>query len=167
MPPTFSDEGVRLARELRADPEIGIVLLSQFTSPGSAVEFLEGGSRGRAYLLKENVGNRRQLVTAVMEVAGGGSVIDPTVVEALVGERARGERSALGELTPRELDVLAEVAQGKSNAAIAASLFLTKRAVEKHINSIFRKLGLPDDTDVSRRVVATLLFLAGKPSAEF
>ena len=120
---------------------------------------LEAGSDRRAYLLKERVHDRSQLIGAIRAVVGGGSMIDPKVVEELVGARARAEQSPLGELTPREREVLAEIAQGKSNTAIADSLVLTKRAVEKHINSIFLKLGLANADDVSKRVKATLLFL--------
>jgi DNA-binding NarL/FixJ family response regulator len=121
---------------------------------------LESGSDGRAYLLKERVRDRGQLMTAIRAVAEGGSVIDPKIVEGLVAARARAERSPLSELTPREHEVLAQIAQGKSNTAIAESLVLTKRAVEKHINSIFLKLNLSEAHDVSKRVKATLMFLA-------
>ena len=161
MPPSKTDEGIRVAVELRqSHPEIGVVVLSQYAEPRYALALLESGSDGRGYLLKERVHDRAQLASAVESVAAGGSVIDPKIVEVLVGAKARAERSALAELTARELEVLAEIAQGKSNAAIAESLVLTKRAVEKHINSIFLKLGLADTGDVSKRVMATLLFLA-------
>jgi DNA-binding NarL/FixJ family response regulator len=161
MPPTHTDEGIRLAAHLRTShPEIGVVVLSNYANPVYALALLESGSEGRAYLLKERVNDRAQLVTAVHSVAGGGSVIDPKIVEPLIAARTRGARSPLADLTPRERGVLSEIAQGKSNAAIAASLVLTKRAVEKHINSIFMKLDLADAEDVSKRVKATLLFLA-------
>jgi DNA-binding NarL/FixJ family response regulator len=161
MPPTSTDEGIRLAAELRdSQPQIGVVVLSQFSDPLYALALLERGSDRRAYLLKERVHNRAELMAAIRAVADGGSLIDPKVVEALVVARGRAARSPLNELTPRERQVLAEIAQGKSNTAIAESLFLTKRAVEKHINSIFLKLGLADSEDVSKRVKATLLFLS-------
>jgi len=165
MPPTHTDEGIRLAAHLRvAHPTIGVVVLSQYAEPGYVLGLLESGSAGRAYLLKERVHDRRQVVAAIEAVATGGSFVDPKIVEVLVTAKARGERSALAQLTPRELEVLAAIAEGKSNAAISASLVLTKRAVEKHINAIFLKLNLsqsPSAEDVSPRVKAALLFLAG------
>lgn len=165
MPPTNTDEGIRVAAQLRDTyPEIGIVVLSQHDDPAYALALLESGSEGRAYLLKERVRERAQLVTAVEEVARGGSVIDSKIVESLVGARARLDNSELAELTTREREVLAEIAQGKSNAAIAESLVLTKRAVEKHINAIFMKLGLAQVDDVSKRVKAALMFLADTES---
>jgi len=161
MPPTNSDEGIRAAAQLRdTHPGIGVVVLSQHDDPAYALALLESGSEGRAYLLKERVHESAQLVTAVEQVAAGGSVIDSKVVESLVGARSRLEHSPLAELTTREREVLSEIAQGKSNAAIAESLVLTKRAVEKHINAIFMKLGLADSDDVSKRVKAALMFLA-------
>jgi DNA-binding NarL/FixJ family response regulator len=167
MPPTSTDEGIQLAAELRdLDPTIGVVVLSQFSDPIYALALLEHGSDRRAYLLKERVHNRAELMAAIRAVAEGGSMIDPKIVEALVTARGRSERSALNELTSRETEVLAEIAQGKSNSAIAESLFLTKRAVEKHINSIFLKLGLADTEDVSKRVKAALMFLAEGETAE-
>jgi len=167
MPPTSTDEGIQLAAELRdLDPTIGVVVLSQFSDPTYALALLEHGSDRRAYLLKERVHNRAELMAAIRAVAEGGSMIDPKIVEALVTARGRSERSALNELTSRETEVLAEIAQGKSNSAIAESLFLTKRAVEKHINSIFLKLGLADTEDVSKRVKAALMFLAEGETAE-
>ena len=161
MPPTSTDEGIRLAGELRdSQPQVGVVVLSQFSDPFYALALLDRGSDGRAYLLKERVHNRAELMAAIRAVADGGSMIDPKIVESLVAARGRAERSPLNELTARELEVLSEIAQGKSNTAIAASLFLTKRAVEKHINSIFLKLGLADAEDVSKRVKAALMFLS-------
>ena len=161
MPPTSTDEGIQLAAELRdLDPTIGVVVLSQFSDPIYALALLEHGSDRRAYLLKERVHNRAELMAAIRAVAEGGSMIDPKIVESLVAARSRAERSPLNELTARELEVLSEIAQGKSNTAIAGSLFLTKRAVEKHINSIFLKLGLANTEDVSKRVTATLMFLS-------
>jgi DNA-binding NarL/FixJ family response regulator len=137
-----------------------VVVLSQYSEPAYVLELLESGSDGRAYLLKERVHDRGQLSTAIRTVAAGGSVIDPKLVEVLVTARAAAERSPLRELTAREREVLAEIAEGKSNAAIAESLVLTKRGVEKHINSIFMKLNLAGAEDVSKRVKATLLFLS-------
>ena len=161
MPPTHTDEGIRLAAELReTHPRMGVVILSQFSDPIYALALLEHGSDGRAYLLKERVHNRAELMAAIRAVADGGSMIDPKVVESLVVARGRAQSSPLNELTSRELQVLGEIAQGKSNTAIAESLYLTKRAVEKHINAIFWKLGLADAADVSKRVKAALMFLA-------
>jgi DNA-binding NarL/FixJ family response regulator len=161
MPPTHSDEGIRLAALLReSHPDVGVVVLSNYAEAGFAMGLLESGSEGRAYLLKERVHSRTQLASAIHSVAAGGSVMDPKIVEPLVAAKSRAERSPLSELTTREREVLAEIAQGKSNAAIAESLVLTKRAVEKHINSIFLKLNLSDIQDVSKRVKAALLFLA-------
>lgn len=166
MPPTGTDEGIRAAALLRdSHPGLGVVVLSQYTEPRYVLRLLERGAEGRAYLLKERVGDRGQLVRAVREVAAGGSVIDPEVVVALVAERARRERSRLGSLTDREREVLVHIASGESNAAIAESLVLTKRAVEKHVNAIFSKLGLADDAAVSRRVVAALMLLADEGPA--
>jgi DNA-binding NarL/FixJ family response regulator len=161
MPPFQDGEGISVAAELReSHPEIGVVILSQYSEPRFALELFESGSEQRAYLLKERVGNRDEIVAAIRAVAEGGSIVDPKIVDALIAERSRSARSALTELTSREREVLAEVAAGKSNAAIASALFLTKRAVEKHINAIFMKLNLRDANDVSRRVKATLMFLA-------
>ena len=165
MPPSNTDEGIRVAGQLRdTHPEIGVVVLSVHDDPAYALALLETGSEGRAYLLKERIHERAQLATAVEEVARGGSVIDSKIVESLVG-RSRAGNSPLAELTVREREVLAEIAQGKSNAAIAESLVLTKRAVEKHINAIFMKLGLAKADDVSKRVKAALIFLSDTESA--
>jgi len=161
MPPTRTDEGIQVAQALRrSHPDMGVVVLSQFADPTYALELLEAGSAGRAYLLKERVSEPGELTAAIEAVARGESVIDARVVDVLVRARSINARSPLAELTPRERDVLSELAQGKSNAAIARSLVLTKRAVEKHINAIFTKLELPSPDDVSRRVTAALLFLA-------
>jgi DNA-binding NarL/FixJ family response regulator len=161
MPPSGTDEGVRAAERLRRlRPDAGVVLLSQFADPAYALAFLEGGTEGRAYLLKERVSDLDQLLAAIREVAGGGSVIDPKVVETLVAARSRSAQSPLARLTPREREVLALLAEGRSNAAVADGLVLSERAVEKHINSIFAKLGLPEARDAHRRVKAVLLFLA-------
>jgi DNA-binding NarL/FixJ family response regulator len=161
MPPTATDEGIRVAARLReSHPDVGVVVLSQYAEPEFVLGLLEAGSSRRAYLLKERVHHGGQLVSAVRAVKDGGSFVDPKLVEVLVEGRSRVEHSPLRELTPRELETLGEIAQGKSNEAIAQSLFLTKRAVEKHINSIFMKLGLADAPDVARRVKAALMFLA-------
>jgi len=162
MPPTGTDEGVRAAVALRdSHPALGVVVLSQYVEPDYALALLDGGSERRAYLLKERVSDVDQLIRAVREVADGGSVIDPKVVEALVEARSRRADSPLSFLTPRESEVLAEMAQGRNNAAVAATLGLSERAVEKHINSVFSKLGLSEEPDVHRRVKAVLLYLAG------
>jgi len=161
MPPTNTDEGIRIAMELRdRHPQMGVVVLSQFSDSLYALALLERGSDRRAYLLKERVHNRAELTAAIDAVAAGGSMIDPKIVETLVRTRAQVEHSPLNELTDREREVLSEIAQGKSNSAIAESLFLTKRAVEKHINAIFMKLGLADEQDVSKRVKAALMLLS-------
>jgi DNA-binding NarL/FixJ family response regulator len=161
MPPTDSDEGLQVAETLRREhPEIGVVLLSHFADPQYGIALLDHGSDGRAYLLKERIQYRGQLVSAIKTVAQGGSTIDPKVVEALIAESDRSERSQLAELTPRELEILGFVARGQNNQAIADELVLTKRAVEKHINEIFRKLGLTAVPDISQRVKATLIYLA-------
>jgi DNA-binding NarL/FixJ family response regulator len=161
MPPGNTDEGIQAAIRLReTSPEVGVVVLSQYASPSYVLALLEGGSERRAYLLKERVKDLEQLVTAIRTVAEGGSVMDSKVVEALVAENARGEDSPLKELTPREGDVLREMAEGKNNAAIAEALVLTERSVEKVIHSIFLKLGLTWETAVHKRVKAVILYLA-------
>jgi DNA-binding NarL/FixJ family response regulator len=161
MPPTGTDEGIQVARAVReSHPAMGVVVLSQFVEPAYALSLLESGSAGRAYLLKERIHDGEQLIRAIKAVVAGESVIDPKVVDSLVEAQSRQEHSPLAQLSDRESEVLAEIAQGKSNSAIAESLFLTKRAVEKHINSIFLKLDLRDSDDVSRRVKATLMYLA-------
>ncbi|HKP91519.1 MAG TPA: response regulator transcription factor [Thermoleophilaceae bacterium] len=161
MPPLRGAEGIEVAAQLReTHPEIGVVILSQYSEPGFALQLFESGSEQRAYLLKERVGSRKEIVGAVHAVADGRSVVDPKIVDELIAERARSTESRLSDLTAREREVLAEVATGKSNMAIAETLFLTKRAVEKHINAIFLKLSLREADDVSRRVKAALMFLA-------
>jgi len=163
MPPSDCDEGLQIAAALRdSHPDVGVVVLSQYAEPRYGLALLERGSDGRAYLLKERIQRRGQLVSAIEAVANGGSVIDAKVVEGLVDARTRAESSPLMELTPRELEILSFVARGHDNQAIAAALVLTKRAVEKHINAIFLKLGLTHATDVSRRVKAALIYLAGQ-----
>jgi DNA-binding NarL/FixJ family response regulator len=160
MPPEFSDEGIQVATRLRTDaPDTGVVVLSQYVQPEYALRLLEHGSRRRAYLLKERIAEPDQLANAIREVASGGSVVDPQVVEQLVAG-ARQTADPLASLTPRERDVLAQIAQGKSNAGVAAALYLTERAVEKHINSLFAKLGLTAEPDVHRRVTAVLMYLS-------
>jgi DNA-binding NarL/FixJ family response regulator len=161
MPPGDMDEGIQAAERLReTHPEIGVVVLSQYANSSYVLALLEGGSAHRAYLLKERVKDLDQLVAAIRTVAAGGSVIDPKVVEALVAENARGEESPLSQLTPRERDVLREMAEGKNNAAIAEALVLTERSVEKVIHSIFVKLGLAWEEAVHKRVKAVILYLA-------
>jgi len=163
MPPTGTDEGVRAANLIRAShPEVGVVVLSQYVEPDYALALLEHGSDGRAYLLKERVSDVDVLRRAIEAVATGGSVIDPRVVEALVTARARPQ-SPLDFLTPRESEVLAEMALGRNNAGIGAALGLSERAVEKHINSLFAKLGVTSEPDVHRRVKAVLLHLSERP----
>ena len=160
MPPTGTDEGIQIAAQLRQErPEVGVVVLSQYADPAYALALLDGGSEGRAYLLKERVSEVDELLAAIREVAAGGSVIDSKVVEALVSSK-RPSSSDLDRLTPREREILSEMAQGKSNSAIASTLVLSTRAVEKHTNSIFSKLGLSEEMDMNRRVKAVLLYLA-------
>jgi DNA-binding NarL/FixJ family response regulator len=160
MPPNSSDEGIQVADRLRkTSPETGVVVLSQFAAPEYALALLEQGADRRAYLLKDRVGDADQLVGAIREVARGGSVIDPKIVEVLVAARSRG-KSPLDDLTPRERETLEEMAQGKNNAAIAATLVITEQSVEKVIHSIFRKLGVAWQPEVNRRVKAVLLYLA-------
>ena len=161
MPPGNTDEGIQAATRLReTDPEVGVVVLSQYASPGYLLALLDGGSERRGYLLKERVKDLEQLAAAIRAVAEGGSVFDPKVVETLVAENARSEESPLNELTPRERDVLREMAEGKNNAAIARALVLTERSVEKVIHSIFLKLGLTWEPAVHKRVKAVVLYLA-------
>jgi DNA-binding NarL/FixJ family response regulator len=160
MPPTSLDEGIQVADRLReTNPEIGVVVLSQFAAPEYALALLERGAEGRAYLLKDQIGDPVDLAGAIREVARGGSVIDPKVVATLVDHRSRTD-SPLDQLTPRELQALEEMAQGKSNAAIAASLVITEPSVEKLVHSILRKLDLSWQEDINRRVKAVLLYLA-------
>jgi DNA-binding NarL/FixJ family response regulator len=162
MPPSGHDEGITIANRLRdTHPEVGVVVVSQYANPGYGVALLRGGSDRRAYLLKERIHDRKQLVAALSAVAGGGSMVDSKVVEALISAQIIDEDSLLSALTPRELEILSELAQGKSNSAIADQLVLSKRAIEKHINAIFLKLNLSHDhEDVSRRVKAALIYLS-------
>jgi DNA-binding NarL/FixJ family response regulator len=167
MPPTGTDEGIKAASWVREHyPHTGVVVLSQYVAPKYAVALLEHGSAGRAYLLKERVASVDELARAIRTVASGGSVIDPTVVDELVKARAAEHSSGLSLLTARESQILGEMAQGKSNSAIAASLYVTERAVEKHTNSIFAKLGLSEEKDVNRRVKAVLVFLSHQGATE-
>jgi DNA-binding NarL/FixJ family response regulator len=160
MPPTGTNEGIEAAKTIRAaHPGIGVVVLSQFAEEEYAYELLKDGAAGLGYLLKERVADVDELVRALGEVARGGSVLDPKVVEALVAAKDRMAHSPLASLTDREREVLSHMAQGQNNAAIAKSLFLTERAVEKHINSLFHKLDLTEEPDVHRRVMAVLAFL--------
>ena len=159
MPPSHTDEGIRLADELKTTrPEVGVVVLSQHESPLYALALFDRGAERRAYLLKERVRDQSELGRAVREVAAGGSVVDPRIVEGLLSAHTR-THTPLEELTPRELEILALIAEGRSNTAIADALVVTKRAVERHINAIFRKLELEESEDVSRRVTAALLYL--------
>jgi DNA-binding NarL/FixJ family response regulator len=161
MPPTGVDEGIQAALRLRETrPELGVVVLSTYAQPSYALALLDSGTAGRAYLLKERVDDIEQLAAAIRAVAEGGSVIDPKVVEALVAQKARDEQSPLAQLTPREHDVLREMAEGKNNAAIAAALVLTERSVEKVIHSIFLKLGLAWEPAVHKRVKAVIVYLS-------
>lgn len=160
MPPTHTTEGIVLAKALRQDrPDLGVVILSQHHDPEYALELLGEGSEGMAYLLKERLGDADELVDAIHEVHRGGSVLDPTIVDALLTARSRRSSSRLAGLTPREMEVLALMATGKGNATIADRLVITERAVEKHSGAIFGKLGLRDADDLNRRVAAVLFFL--------
>jgi DNA-binding NarL/FixJ family response regulator len=166
MPPTNTTEGIEAAKRIRAEhPGTGVVVLSQFADEAYAYDLLKGGAAGLGYLLKERVADVGELVRALQEVSRGGSVLDPKVVEALVAAKEKMASSPLAQLTDREREVLEQMAQGKNNASIAKALFLTERAVEKHINSLFHKLGLSEETEVHRRVMAVLAFLReGHPS---
>lgn len=160
MPPTLTTEGIEAAKTIRAEhPETGVLVLSQYDDEDYAYDLLKDGAAGLGYLLKERVGDVDELVRALHEVAGGGSILDPKVVEALVARKERLANSPLAQLTEREREVLEQMAQGKNNAAIAKALFLTERAVEKHINSLFHKLALSEEPEVHRRVMAVLAFL--------
>ncbi len=161
MPPGGDDEGIRVARRLReTHPEMGVIVLSQYAGAGYALSLLEGGAEGRGYLLKERVHDGNELLAAIEVVAQGGTTIDPSLIQDLLAADRSRHSSPLDDLTPREREVLAEMAEGRSNASIAESLVLTKRAVEKHVGAIFQKLCLEDDEVVSRRVTAVLMYLA-------
>jgi DNA-binding NarL/FixJ family response regulator len=160
MPPTYTDEGLQAAREIRARrPEIGILVLSQYVRPSYALELLSEGTEGIGYLLKDRVSDLDELASSVRRVGEGGSVLDPTVVAQLV-DRPRAGRDPLEELTDREREVLALMAEGRSNKAIGQRLFITEHTVEKHVKSIFGKLRLPATADDHRRVLAVLTFLS-------
>lgn len=160
MPPGHHMEGIAAAHEIRrTDPRVGVVVLSQHADASYAMDLLRYGTSGLAYLLKDRLGDVDQLLTALRTVCAGGSVIDPMVVDSLVALRARDTGSALAALSPRELDVLREMAQGKTNAGIEQALFLSASTVEKHVNSIFGKLGLAEEPMVNRRVTAVLTYL--------
>ena len=161
MPPGSTDEGIQAAASFQqTDPQLGVVVLSQHDEPEYALKLLERGSARRAYLLKDSLNDARHLVEAICAVAEGGSVIDPKVVESLVAARARRRDSPIHELSPRERDVLALMAEGCNNDTIGVRLQLSIRMVEKHINAIFSKLRLGEDIDVHRRVKAVLIYLA-------
>jgi len=160
MPPTQTDEGLRAAQQIRTEmPEIGVLVLSQFIDEGYALELLQGSAEGVGYLLKDRVADIDAFVDALRRVAGRGSVLDPEVVSQLLGRR-RGD-DPLERLTPREREVLGQMAQGRSNGAIARDLVVTERAIEKHVTSIFSKLGLSAADDGHRRVLAVLTYLKG------
>jgi DNA-binding NarL/FixJ family response regulator len=166
MPPTTTDEGIRLAQELRSThPEVGVVVLSQHAEPLYALALFERGSERRAYLLKERLKDQGELSRALHEVAAGGSLVDPRIVDVLLGRWGQRGDERLDRLTPREREILGLVAEGRSNSAIADSLVITKRAVERHINAIFTKLDLGESENVSRRVTAALIYLAGQDPA--
>ena len=164
MPPTFRQEGIEAAKEIRRlHPGTGVVVLAQYVEPDDVVDLLSDGVAGLGYLLKERVARVEELVAALHQVVGGGSALDPQVVEALVARRSADGHSPLAALTERELAVLGEMATGKNNIAIARTLYLSERAVEKHTNALFSKLGLSEERDVNRRVLAVLTFLDARP----
>jgi len=160
MPPTFTTEGIDAAKRIRSEfPETGVVVLSQYVEEDSAFDLLSEGVEGLGYLLKERVTQLDELVRALHEVSRGGSALDPKVVEGLLARKSGAGGSALGGLTERELEVLKELATGRSNAATAKALFMSERAVEKHVGSVFQKLGLANESDTNRRVMAVLAYL--------
>jgi DNA-binding NarL/FixJ family response regulator len=160
MPPSFTTEGIDVAKRIRAAyPGTGVVVLSQYVEPQYAVDLFAEGVGGLGYLLKERVRDVDELVRALQDVSRGGSALDPKVVEALLAHRSEQRSSPLAELTNRELDVLRQMATGCGNSAIARRMYLSERAVEKHISGVFQKLGLPPEGDMNRRVVAVLTFL--------
>jgi DNA-binding NarL/FixJ family response regulator len=160
MPPGHHMEGIEAAHAIRAEhPAVGVVVLSQHADATYALELLKEGTEGYAYLLKDRVGDLEQLMRALREVTQGGSLIDPQVVETLLAQRKQAAESPLADLTPRELDVLRTMAEGKTNRGIAETLFLSESSVEKHVNAIFGKLGLSQEKQIHRRVAAVLTFL--------
>ena len=168
MPPTFTTEGIDAAKRIRAEfPDTGVVVLSQYVEEDYAFALLSDGVAGLGYLLKERVSQVDDLVRALQDVARGGSALDPKVVEGLMARKNQESNSALSSLTERELEVLQEVATGSSNAAVAKTLFMSDRAVEKHVGSVFMKLGLVHESEVNRRVMAVLAYLeaTGGPGA--
>jgi DNA-binding NarL/FixJ family response regulator len=165
MPPTGGDEGIQVANRLSEEsPNTGVVVLSQYAEPGYALDLFRAGSEGRAYLLKERLSDPEQLARAILEVADGGSVVDPRIVESLVRGPADRDGGVVDRLSPREREVLEQIAEGKNNAAVAEALVLSERAVEKHISSLFSKLGLAKDDSTHRRVKAVLLYLGDQGS---
>lgn len=161
MPPTQTDEGIRIAERLRqTHPGVGVVVLSQHESAQYAAELLATGAAGRGYLMKDRIHDLDHLVSTITAVAAGECRIDARLVDELVEKRRRRARSPLDELTPRQREILADIAEGKSNLAIAQERSLTQRAVEKHVSEIFGRLGLTSDETISRRVHVTLLYLA-------
>ena len=160
MPPTHTIEGIAAAKRIRADyPDTGVVVLSQFADDDYAFELLENGVGGLGYLLKERVADREELVRALQEVARGGSALDPKVIEVLLTRKAHEEPATLLGLSDREREVLQQMATGRNNHTIAQTLYMSERAVEKHIGSIFQKLGLVDEREGNRRIMAVLAFL--------
>ena len=160
MPPTQTDEGLRAAQQIRREmPEVGVLVLSQYIDEGYAVELLQGSAEGIGYLLKDRVSDVSAFTDALRRVGEGGSALDPEVVTQLLGRRRTND--PLDRLTPREREVLGHMAEGRSNAAIARSLVVTERAIEKHVTSIFSKLGLSTVEDGHRRVLAVLAYLEG------
>lgn len=165
MPPTHSTEGIQAAHAIRRSHDtVAVIALSQYVDGGYALELFKDGTAGLGYLLKERIGDLEQLLTAIETVANGGSTIDPMVVDALIGTRRQAAESPLRHLTPRELDVLKEMAQGKNNAGAAEALFLSESAIEKYVSSIFLKLGVTEQPQTSRRVAAVLTFLEDAPA---
>ena len=160
MPPTYTNEGIIAAKRIRTEyPGTGVVVLSQYVEADYAYELLADGVAGLGYLLKERIAQVDELVRALQDVRRGGSVLDPKVVEGLLARRKAEAASPLNGLTERERQVLEQMATGRSNSAIAGRLYLSERAVEKHISSLFQKLNLPPEGDVNRRVAAVLTFL--------
>ena len=158
MPPTHTDEGLRAAQSIRQEhPGVGVLVFSQYIETQSAADLLAGAPEGVGYLLKDRVADVSDFIDALTRVAAGGTVLDPEVVRQLL--RASRRADTLASLTPREREVLSQVAQGRSNIAIASALTISPRVVEKHVASIFAKLGLPESTNDNRRVLATIRYL--------
>lgn len=166
MPPGHSTEGITAAHAIRAaHPSVGVVVLSQYSDADYAVQLLGSGTDGLGYLLKASIGDLDDVLHALHEVAAGRSVVDAGVVERLVDRRVSAAQSPLRALAPRELEVLREMAEGRTNAAIAATLHLAESTVEKHVNAIFTKLGLTEERTLSRRVAAVLSYLRDGPGS--